>query len=118
MAEQPIRNNLMLGVKGWMVETGSADRRTTLDYNGYSRPAGEQLIKWSRDEGQSWGRYPTLEEFSKNAGHEVHGIVIEFKDFMGADPPTAGDTYNPINPRPSSAEKQGRGRRRADSEHQ
>ena len=100
------RNNLFVGSRGWTLETGSPDRRTSLDYNGYARAAAEQLIKWSPDAGQSWGRYATVEEFARATGHETHGIVIDYKEFMGVSPPTAGDTYDPALPhytlRPSS----------------
>ncbi len=90
-------NNIFLGAKGWVVETGSRDRRTSLDYNGYSKaPETDKLIKWTADEGATWGRYATLQELAAATGHEAHGTVIEFKDFMGATAPVTGSEYNPI----------------------
>lgn len=100
-----LRNNLILGVSRYAVETGSTDPRTTLDYDGYHRtddPEG-RFIKWIVGEDST--RYATLEEFAAATGLEEHGIEIGYDIFAEAQPPEVGKTYDPLDLllRPGSA---------------
>lgn len=89
-----LRNNLFLGSGNYGMETGSPDRRTTLDYNGYMRkPGADLLIKWSADGGKNWSRYPNLADFQKATGYEQHGKEIGFDIFERASAPREGQTY-------------------------
>jgi len=99
-----LRNNLFLGVKcygatSWYtLETGSAHPLTSLDYNGYRKtdfPYG--IIRWSPDEGKTWGRYKSIEEFYQQTGYEQHGLEIAFSDFVNAPLPEEGTTYSALD---------------------
>ena len=90
-----LRNNLFLGVSGYAVETGSPSPKTTLDYNGYRKADPERLFKWY--DGKSEQRYPTLEAFTKGAGFEKHGIMVDFDIFTRTAPPKEGNTYTPAD---------------------
>jgi hypothetical protein len=89
-----LRNNLFFGTGRYAFETGSPDPRTTLDYNGYYKtPGSELLLSWSADEGKTRQRFATPEEFAKATGHERHGIVVDYSVFRRAAPASAGRTY-------------------------
>jgi hypothetical protein len=88
------RNNLFLGTRRYAMETGSPDKRTSLDYNGYARAPGyDYLVRWSADNGKSWGKYSTLAEFTTATGHEQHGRMIDYSTFERAVPPIEGRTH-------------------------
>lgn len=91
-----LRNNLFLGAKGYAMETGSSDRRTSLDYNGYRKTGDSEgrFLKWSGDGGKTWVRSATLAEFTKATGHEAHGVMVDFDIFLKAALPVEGKTYN------------------------
>ena len=88
-----MRNNLILGVSRYAVETGSPDPRTTLDYDGYHRTDDpeDRFFKWIVGEDST--RYATLEEFTAATGLEEHGIEIGYDIFNDAQPPEEGKTY-------------------------
>ncbi|MHB1036506.1 MAG: right-handed parallel beta-helix repeat-containing protein [Pirellulales bacterium] len=87
-----LRNNLFLGRKGYAVETGSPHPKTTLDYNGYRHTDdAARFIKWF--DGKNWARYATLAEFARGAGHERHGVMVDFDIFQRAAVPAEGETY-------------------------
>lgn len=91
-----LRNNLIVGVKGYAVETGSITPYTSLDYNGYRRSDDpERFFKWF--DGKTWGRYPTLKEFTRATGHERHGIKVDYNAFVKASPPEEGKTAQPAD---------------------
>ncbi len=90
-----LRNNLFLGAREYYtLETGSPHPLTSLDYNGYRRtgfPSG--FLKWTKDEGKTWVRAKSIEEFFLLTGHEEHGTETSFDDFVKAPPPIEGQTY-------------------------
>ncbi|MBV9868800.1 MAG: right-handed parallel beta-helix repeat-containing protein [Abitibacteriaceae bacterium] len=91
-----LRNNLFVGAHRYAMENGSPDPHTSLDYNGYGQTDDPtRFIKWSADGGKTWGKYATLAEFHTATGHEAHGVVVNYNDFLKAAPPTAGKTYAP-----------------------
>ncbi len=88
------RNNLFLGVSRYSMESGSPDRRTSLDYNGWYKTADpERFIKWH--DGKTWTRYPDLAAFAKGTGNGRHSILIDYGAFVRASPPVKGTTYEP-----------------------
>ncbi|MES2572713.1 MAG: hypothetical protein V4710_22005, partial [Verrucomicrobiota bacterium] len=88
-----LRNNLIIGARGYAIETGSPDPHTTLDYNGWRQADPSHLIKWSTDAGASWSRFESLAAFQKATGHETHGLTIDYGDFLQAAAPLKGETY-------------------------
>jgi hypothetical protein len=89
-----LRNNLILGRQRYAVETGSITPYTSLDYNGYRRTDDpDRFIKWY--DGSKWGRYLTLKEFTQAAGHEPHGILVDYDAFVRASRPDEGKTSRP-----------------------
>ena len=89
-----LRNNLILGVQRYAVETGSITAQTSLDYNGYRRAGDpDRFIKWY--DGSKWGRYRTLKEFTRATGHERHGILVDYDAFVRAAGPEEGKTSVP-----------------------
>ena len=103
------RNNLFMGgqpytrvVRGqertlpaYAVSTGSISPYTTLDYNGYSRndPDPARFISWY--DGESRREFATLEEFAEGAGHERHGVEVDYDIFVRAERPQTGLTVEP-----------------------
>ena len=86
-----LRNNLIVGAKGYAMETGSITPYTSLDHNGYRRTDDPQrFIKWY--DGKTWGRYGTLEEFAGATGHERHGVLVDYDAFVRAAAPAEGKT--------------------------
>jgi hypothetical protein len=84
-----LRNNLLLGARRYAVETGSPTPSTTLDYNGYRRTDDpDRFVKWY--DGKKWGRYLTLEAFTKATGHERHGLRVDYDIFAKATRPAEG----------------------------
>jgi hypothetical protein len=88
-----LRNNLFLGAQRYAMETGSPTPYTTLDYNGYRQNESERFIKWF--DGKDWTRYASIREFFQGAGHERHGLKVDYDLFTRAEPPVAGRTYQP-----------------------
>ena len=89
-----LRNNLFLGAERYAMETGSITPYTSLDYNGWRKTDDpERFIKWF--DGKDWVRYPTLEAFARGAGHEAHGIQVDYDVFVKASMPEAGKTVSP-----------------------
>jgi len=90
-----LRNNLFLGNEGYAMETGSPHPKTTLDYNGYRRTADpERFIKWKDWKGE-YLRYASLKDFAEKAGHEAHGIMVDFDSFVKCAVPRKGATHGP-----------------------
>jgi len=87
-----LRNNLILGGRGYAVETGSSSPYTTLDYNGYRQNDEGRFFKWTDHTGKT-GRYLSLEELSEATGHEQHGIKVDYDSFVRAAPTVDGTTY-------------------------
>jgi hypothetical protein len=89
-----IWNNLFFGAARYAFESGSPDPRTTLDYNGYYRsPGSELLISWSADEGKTRQRFASPEEFARATGHERHGMIVDYGIFVRAEPAIQGKTH-------------------------
>jgi len=90
-----VRNNLFLANRRYSMETGSPDRRTTLDYDGYRKTDDpERFIKWEDWQGR-YERYPTLAAFAAGTGHEQHGILVDYDVFGKCPVPVEGQTSNP-----------------------
>ena len=88
-------NNLYLGAQRYAMETGSPDKRTTLDYNGYRRTSDpERFIRWKDWKGNN-PRYASLAEFTRGTGHEKHGIMVDFDVFKKCPPPKRGGAHKP-----------------------
>ena len=86
------RNNLILGMQRYAMETGSPHKLTSLDYNGWRKTNDpDRFIKWN--DGKGYRKYATLKEFAEGTGHEAHGIMVEFDVFRKVKPPVAGKTY-------------------------
>jgi len=86
-----LRNNLIVGARRYAMETGSISSYTSLDYNGYRKADdGERFIKWY--DGKTWSRYATLAAFAKGAGHERHGVLVDYDAFARAAAPVQGKT--------------------------
>jgi len=86
------RNNLILGMQRYAMESGSPHKLTSLDYNGWRKTNDpERFIKWN--DGKGYKKYATLKEFAEGAGHEKHGIMVDFGIFADVKPPVAGRTY-------------------------
>ena len=86
------RNNLFMGGRGYAMETGSPSPYSTLDYNGYRRNSQERFLKWT-DAKRKTGRYQSLAAFHRAAGHEEHGLEVDYDIFKQAAPPKEGRTY-------------------------
>jgi hypothetical protein len=95
------RNNLILGgdpqpdEKGNLpnvraISTGTITPYSTLDYNGYRRNGPGRFILWY--DGQKQASYETLAEFNAGAGHEAHGVMVDYDGFVEAGPPKRGVT--------------------------
>jgi hypothetical protein len=100
------RNNLILGgdpqpdAGGNLpnmraINTGSITPYSSLDYNGYRRNGPGQFILWY-DGVKSVG-YQSLAEFAAGAGHEAHGVIVDYEDFVRARPPAVGVMVQPEN---------------------
>jgi len=98
------RNNLILGgdpVPGdrgelpnvRAISTGTITPYSTLDYNGYRRNGPGRFILWY--DGKQQSGYETLAEFAAGAGHEVHGVMVDYDGFVDARPPRRGLTSQP-----------------------
>ena len=98
------RNNLILGgdpvpdkngnlpnVRA--ISTGSITPYTTLDYNGYRRNGPGRFILWY--DGEKNASYENLAEFAAGAGHEAHGVMVDYDVFLEATPPKRGLTARP-----------------------
>ena len=91
-----IMNNLFLGASSYSVATGSPDERTILDYNGYFRIPGQELMfKWSRDNRKTWFRLSDLSEFYNKTGQEGHGVLVDYSIFNNISIPDDKTTYDP-----------------------
>ena len=110
------RNNLILGgdpvpdKKGNLpnvraISTGTITPYSTLDYNGYRRNGPGRFILWY--DGRKQSSYETLAEFAAGAGHEAHGVMVDYDVFVKGSPPKRGITCNPdgwdLRLRPTSA---------------
>ncbi len=110
------RNNLILGgdplpdKKGNLpnvraISTGTITPYSTLDYNGYRRNGPGRFILWYNGKKQS--SYETLAEFNAGAGHEAHGVMVDYDVFLEARPPKRSVTCSPdqwdLRLRPASA---------------
>jgi len=100
------RNNLILGgdpqpdARGNLpnvraINTGTITPYSTLDYNGYRRNGPGQFILWF--DGSKSASYQSLAEFTAGTGHEAHGVIVDYEDFVRARPPAAGATVQPEN---------------------
>ncbi len=87
------RNNLIMGGRGAAIATGSITPHTTLDYNGYSRNDPEGFIRWF--DGQAKRTFSSLAEFAEAAGHERHGVELDYDTFVQAKRPQVGVTSEP-----------------------
>jgi hypothetical protein len=98
------RNNLILGgdpvpdKKGNLpnvraISTGTITPYSTLDYNGYRRNGPGRFILWF--DGNKQSSYETLAEFTAGAGHEAHGVMVDYDVFLEASPPKRGVTCSP-----------------------
>lgn len=87
-----LRNNLFLGATRYAMETGSPHPRTTLDYNGYRKAEEGRFLKWF--DGETEGRYLTIEELTQATGFEAHGVRIDYDIFTSAMIPIEGITYD------------------------
>jgi len=98
------RNNLILGgdpvpdEKGNLpnvraISTGTITPYSTLDYNGYRRNGPGRFILWY--DGAKQASYETLAEFAAGAGHEAHGVMVDYDIFVKASPPKRGVTSSP-----------------------
>jgi len=110
------RNNLILGgnpvpdkngnlpnVRA--ISTGTITPYSTLDYDGYRRNGPGRFILWY--DGVKQSDYETLAQFAAGAGHEAHGVMVDYDVFEKATPPERGVTYEPaqwdLRLKPSSA---------------
>jgi hypothetical protein len=95
------RNNLILGgdpipdehgnlpnVRA--ISTGTISPYSTLDYNGYRRNGPGRFILWY--DGKWQASYENLAEFTVGAGHEKHGVMVDYDGFVKARPPKRGVT--------------------------
>jgi len=98
------RNNLILGgdpvpdEEGNVpnmraISTGTISPYSTLDYNGYRRNGPGRFILWY--DGRKQANYETLAEFAAGAGHEKHGVMVDYDGFLKAEPPKRGVTSRP-----------------------
>lgn len=98
------RNNLILGgdpqpdAKSRLpnvraISTGTISPYSSLDYNGYRRNGPGQFIAWF--DGKRNASYDTLAQFAAGAGHEAHGMLVDYDAFVSAKPPKPGETYRP-----------------------
>jgi len=98
------RNNLILGgdpvpdengnlpnVRA--ISTGTITPYSTLDYNGYRRNGPGRFILWY--DGKKQSSYETLAEFTAGAGHEAHGVIVDYDTFVEARPPKRGVSNRP-----------------------
>jgi len=110
------RNNLILGgdpvpdERGNLpnvraISTGTITPYSTLDYDGYRRNGPGRFILWY--DGHKQSSYDTLAEFAAGAGHEAHGVMVDYDAFEQASPPKRGVTTSPdqwdLRLRPRSA---------------
>jgi hypothetical protein len=110
------RNNLILGgdpqpdARGNVpnlraISTGTITPYSTLDYNGYRRNGPGQFILWF--DGEKNASYDSLEEFAAGAGHEAHGVMVDYDVFVRARPLRRGVAAEPdgwdLRLRPGSA---------------
>ena len=109
------RNNLILGgdpvpdAAGNLpnvraISTGTITPYSTLDYNGYRRNGPGRFILWY--DGKKTASYETLAEFTAGAGHEAHGVMVDYDGFVKARPPKRGVTCRPdewdLRPKPDA----------------
>jgi len=98
------RNNLILGGdpvpddKGNVpnvraISTGTNTPYTTMDYNGYRRNGPGRFILWY--DGKKQASYENLAEFAAGAGHEAHGVMVDYDIFLKAVPPKRSVTCRP-----------------------
>ena len=75
------------------ISTGTISPYSTLDYNGYRRNGPGAFILWY--DGNKQSSYETLAEFAAGAGHEAHGVMVDYDVFLEASPPKRGVTASP-----------------------
>ena len=89
------RNNLFLGGRtgAYAMVTGSVTPYSSMDYDGYRRNDPARLIRWF--DGVERKNYNSLEEFTAAAGHERHGVMLDYDIFLKAEPPELGVPADP-----------------------
>ncbi|MFL6450871.1 MAG: hypothetical protein ACJ746_24800 [Bryobacteraceae bacterium] len=105
-ANAHFRNNLFLGgdtPKRGIMTWANATANYSSDYNGYRPNRGVTLqYKWLAPENgktdyepkhTDWRIFPTLSDFQKATGQEVHGIELDYDVFEHLSPPDPAQRY-------------------------